>query len=316
MSAKSNAVTAGPSVAVLLATRNGGRWLDRQIDSVLLQQHVSVHIFVSDDGSTDDTCTRIQRFTQDPRVVSLPTLPKRMGSASANFQRLIRDVGAMEFDYFAFCDQDDEWMTGRLALAIERLREQGADGFSSSVLALWPNGRESLINNAHLQTDWDYFGGGAGQGCSFVLSRRAMAWVREVLIVHHESCQSIHYHDWLTYALVRAKGWLWDIYPEPTLRYRQHGGNEIGARGSVAAAWLRCERIASGWYGRQLRAVAQIVVKVYPEHPGARRVLAMLDTESLTSRLRMLSIALKIRRAPLDRVVFSVYFLAGYMQAR
>jgi len=309
-------VTTNPSVAVLLATHNGARWLDRQIETVLFQQRVAVRIFVSDDGSTDDTYKHLQRFAQDPRIVLLPTAPTQLGSASANFQRLICDIGAMEFDYFAFCDQDDEWLPGRLALAIERLRSQGADGLSSSVTAFWPDGRESLVFNAQPATDWDYFGGGAGQGCSFVLTRRAMAWIREVLISHREICRAIHYHDWLAYALVRAKGWLWVYHPEPTLRYRQHAGNEIGARGSFSAILLRHKRIASGWYGMQLRTVAQIVERACPSHVGAKWVLAMLGSESIVSRIRILSIALKMRRAPLDRLVFVAYFLTGYLRAR
>jgi len=309
-------VIAVASVAVLLGTRNGASWLDRQLETVLLQQSVSVVIFVSDDGSTDDTCKHVQRFAQDPRVVLLPTSSERLGSASANFQRLIRDIGAMEFDYFAFCDQDDEWMSGRLALAVECLRSKGADGFSSSVTAFWPDGRQSLVYNAHSQTDWDYFGGGAGQGCSFVLSRRAMAWVREVLSGQREHCRTVHYHDWLAYALVRAKGWRWVMHPEPTLRYRQHSVNEIGARVSLGAVRLRHKRIVAGWYGKQLRAIAEIVGRACPASTGAERVLAMLAAKSIGSRLRMLAIALKMRRAPLDRLVFAGYFLAGYLRVR
>jgi rhamnosyltransferase len=306
-----------PNVGVLLATHNGSRWIDRQIDTVLAQCDVNLRIFVSDDSSTDDTVAHLRILaSSEPRITILPTSEKVLGSASANFQRLIREVGDKDFQYFAFCDQDDEWESERLALAIKRLCLENADGFSSSVTAFWPDGRESLIYNASRPTRIDYFGITAGQGCSFVLSRRALEWVRQVMVSQEVACQTIHYHDWLTYALIRAKGWNWVYYPESTLRYRQHFRNEIGARVGFSGVRTRHNRIVSGWYARQLQCVAEIVEKACPGHPEAREVLAMLSADSFTSRVAKMPTALEMRRRPLDRLAFMGYFLAGYLHSR
>src|SRR5207302_47159 len=118
-----------PRVAVLLGTHDGAQWLERQVETVLKQKAVSLSIFISDDDSKDHTRECIQLLAQDRRVVALPKSPQPLGSASANFQRLIRDVGAEDFDYFAFCDQDDEWMLDRLSVAIKSLQKNNADGF-------------------------------------------------------------------------------------------------------------------------------------------------------------------------------------------
>jgi rhamnosyltransferase len=307
------AETDTPSVAVLMATRNGSRWLERQLETVLAQQNVSVRIYVSDDGSRDGTGQQLQKLSEDPRIMVLPPSQQQLGGAGANFQRLIRDVGGADFDYFAFCDQDDEWMPDRLFVATQCLADQGADGFSSSVTSFWPDGRESVIYNAHRATKWDYFGGGAGQGCSFVLSRRGMAWVRHVLLAHSEQCLRIHYHDWLTYALIRARGWQWVFHADPTLRYRQHDGNEIGSRGSLSALRLRHQRIVSGWYADQLHMLAELVATVIPGHPGAQEVLTMLAAGGLLARVAMIGTAMSMRRPRLDRFMFLAYYLAGYL---
>ena len=42
-------------IDVLMATYNGEKYVKSQIDSILNQQDVAVHLLVRDDGSTDST---------------------------------------------------------------------------------------------------------------------------------------------------------------------------------------------------------------------------------------------------------------------
>ena len=51
-----------PTVAILMATYNGEKYLSEQIDSILNQSEVNVHFYISDDGSTDDTLNIIQDY--------------------------------------------------------------------------------------------------------------------------------------------------------------------------------------------------------------------------------------------------------------
>ena len=51
-----------PTVAILMATYNGEKYLSEQIDSILNQRQVNVHLYVSDDGSTDNTLNIIQDY--------------------------------------------------------------------------------------------------------------------------------------------------------------------------------------------------------------------------------------------------------------
>jgi glycosyltransferase involved in cell wall biosynthesis len=44
-----------PSIAVLIATYNGKKWLSEQVTSILQQEDVDLTLFVSDDHSTDGT---------------------------------------------------------------------------------------------------------------------------------------------------------------------------------------------------------------------------------------------------------------------
>ena len=300
-----------PSVAVLLGTYNGASWVQQQVQSVIGQSGVAVRLFVSDDQSTDGT-PEIARAACPPGAFDfLPALPARLGSAGANFRRLIRDAGESDFDYFAFCDQDDIWLDNRLINAISALQDQRAEGYSSSVSAFWTNGRKRLVNNSHPQTDLDYFGGGPGQGCTFVLTRRAIQLVRGALLAAPQATEAFQYHDWLTYALVRSRRLRWIISPQPTVLYRQHRQNDIGARGTLAAMRLRHRGISSGWYGNQLRALLTALESVNGPDDSASVARKVLSRSKTQDRVAHMSAASRFRRSPFDSAAFVAYYLAG-----
>ena len=47
------------SVLIALCSYNGGRWLGAQLDSIAAQDHSDWALWISDDGSSDDTRTVI-----------------------------------------------------------------------------------------------------------------------------------------------------------------------------------------------------------------------------------------------------------------
>ena len=51
-----------PIVAIIMATYNGEKYLSEQLDSILNQSDVIVHLYISDDGSTDNTLNIIQDY--------------------------------------------------------------------------------------------------------------------------------------------------------------------------------------------------------------------------------------------------------------
>ena len=49
-------------VLVLMATYNGARYLDEQIQSLIDQKNVELEILVRDDGSTDNTINVLNKW--------------------------------------------------------------------------------------------------------------------------------------------------------------------------------------------------------------------------------------------------------------
>ena len=216
-----------PKIAVLLAAYNGMLYLPEQIDSILVQAGAVVTVYVSVDASSDGTEAWLDRQTED-RVVVL-THNRHFGSAARNFFRILHEVDFSEFDFIGFADQDDIWLPNKLAQACEILRHSGADAYSSNVMAFWPNGKRKLITKSQHQRELDYLFESAGPGCTFLMSPWLVSRVREQLLDANSPAKNVALHDWLTYAICRAHGRFWVIDDKPSVKYRQHGSNVVGA---------------------------------------------------------------------------------------
>jgi rhamnosyltransferase len=244
-------------VLVLLAARNGSRWIGQQVDSILSQQRVDLRLIVRDDASTDSTCLELARFAGEERL-TVVTATASAGSAARNFLTLIAENASATFDFVAFADQDDLWNPDKLSRACQMITSDRAVGYSSATIASWENGREQVLRLSGLPTASDFLFEGAGQGCTFVLTAALYERVRGFLATHAELTHGVHYHDWLVYALARSWELRWHFDSQPSMRYRQHTHNDTGARGTVGGIVRRLARIRDGWYGAQVRAIAGV----------------------------------------------------------
>lgn len=248
-----------PRIAVLLAAFNGLRWLPQQLDSILEQGGVSLTVFVSVDLSSDGTEDWfLARARGDSRVVCLP-FGRTFGGAAANFYRLFREVDLSGFDFVALADQDDVWMEGKLARAVDVLERERADAYSSNVIAFWPTHEVRLLDKAQPQRKWDHLFEAAGPGCTYVLRVAVMLRFQDLLRMRREHVDEIALHDWFLYAFVRANGYRWIIDVRPGVFYRQHDDNQVGANVGVAAFWRRAEKVRSGWAMDQAARIAVAV---------------------------------------------------------
>jgi rhamnosyltransferase len=247
-----------PIVSVLLATCNGLPWIGEQVRSILEQENVIVEIVVSDDMSTDGTWEWLVTLSQsEPRVTLLPRVG-RFGRAGANFFRLLREVARADPEFVAFADQDDIWLPDKLATQVEAMHRAHADGVSSDVIAFWKDGRRAYIRKSHRQRSLDFLCEAPGPGCTLLLSRRLVATVAELLDSPATEASEHNLHDWLVYAVCRAKGWRWHIQNRATLLYRQHGSNELGANVGVAGLRRRLKSVRNGWYRAECQRAARI----------------------------------------------------------
>lgn len=290
-------------VAVLLATHDGIAWLPQQWASLQAQQSVEVHVIASDDASTDTT----REFLQGQAAMShLTLLPAReaMGSANRNFLRLICEAPIDSAAYVAFCDQDDVWHDDKLARSIRTIKERGLDAYSSDVTAFWPDGRQCLLHKAGAPKKYDYLFEPAGPGCTYVLSRAAFDALRAFAQEHYINLEAMKVHDWWIYALARVRGWRWHIDAEPTLFYRQHARNEVGANVGWKAAQKRVRNVRDGQFRRDALAIAAAVGASSPITKWMQRHGAM-------DRIKLAVMAPQCRRRARDAAALALLHLVA-----
>jgi rhamnosyltransferase len=306
---------ARPKVIVLMATYNGVNWLGEQVDSILSQQDVDVHVVIGDDCSRDGTAQLIaDRWGSDTRV-QLSVWKEGSGSAGANFRRLFRTVDTDGYDFVALADQDDIWEPEKLASAIAKIEQASVHGYSCAVRSFWPDGREKVLPQVPVARHADFLFEGAGQGCTFVVQRELFARVQTFCTRHSDETESLHYHDWLIYLLARAWGFKWYFDQHFWVNYRQHGGNEIGSRGGVRSLMKRLELIRNGWFSAQIGAALKLFAQAGHNDSLIRDFSQNFSKSDSVMRRAQLCwfVVLHGRRRFSDRVVLAASAVAGWI---
>ena len=248
-----------PKVAVLLAAYNGMQWIEEQLASILCQSAVDVTLYISIDPSTDGTeawCTAYAAL--HPEVIVLPAAG-RFGGAARNFFRLIRDVDFDDYDFIAFADQDDVWHTDKLQRATHAIGVHQVDAYSSNVTAFWPDGTTHLLDKAQPQVKWDFLFEAAGPGCSYVMSKSLAVSLKASMLDNWQQLQEVSLHDWYCYAFARSHGYRWYIDPQPSMNYRQHERNQVGANKGLSPLIARYKTIHDGWWFNQVQLIVHLV---------------------------------------------------------
>ncbi|WP_394547071.1 glycosyltransferase [Pantoea ananatis] len=298
----------GHNVAVLLAAYNGMAWIDEQIESILLQERVNVHLFISVDISSDDTYNHCLTLAEKYKNVQVLPYGMKFGGAARNFYRLINDVDLTEFDYVSFADQDDIWKVNKLSRAIEVLTEGHYDCFSSNVTAFWKDGRRVLIKKSQKQVEYDFFFESGGPGCTHVLTSSVANNLKAFIQGRRDRVDQIALHDWLIYAYARANGYKWVIDSWPGMLYRQHDSNQFGANGGFEAIVRRLKMIRNKWYLTEIRRIAKVLDK-----ERLPFLVKCLDRGYIGHIYMALNIN-KVRRKPLDRVTLALLLILGLMK--
>lgn len=231
------------SVEVLLATYNGERHLAEQLDSLLAQSFSGFSIIVSDDGSSDRTLDILERYMlgNPGKFRLLPPHGERLG-ANRNFGRLLDAATA---DYVSFCDQDDIWFPEKLELSVKQMNavmKSSAPGkpiLVHSDLTVVDDKLQvigdSFFAYSGVDPDRNHLGalllGNIATGCTLLANRALYECARPI------PAESMMFDFWLA-QVASALGTI-SLIEAPTLLYRQHEGNLIGARRAGAASFIK-----------------------------------------------------------------------------
>lgn len=117
-------------VEVLMSTYNGANYVARQIDSILSQKNVNIHLTIRDDGSSDETIEIIHRYEN-----KFPTKIKVIIGENIGYKRSFLSLLSLAetADYYAFSDQDDIWESKKLSVAISMIENMECVLYTSNL---------------------------------------------------------------------------------------------------------------------------------------------------------------------------------------
>jgi glycosyltransferase involved in cell wall biosynthesis len=216
-----------------------------------MQENVEIHILIRDDGSDDRTRQIILEIVDKYPNKFEYIFDQNVGAKNSFFDLINRAYEKMnEYDYFAFCDQDDVWLKDKLFRAVKKLQTENSSTpllYCSSTqmvntvlepLSIWPlqPKKELSVYNATVEN--------VVVGCTTILNQTALK-----LIATHlpDRLDYVIMHDWWAYLSVSSFGKV--IFdPEPSILYRQHGNNALGGQtDSFINKWRkRFKRYAAG----------------------------------------------------------------------
>lgn len=299
------------TVQILLSTYNGERYLTELIESLLQQDYPNTEILVRDDGSTDGTLLILSQYAAQGRLRLVEG--RNVGVPSSYFELLA--LSSEEAGFCAFCDQDDVWRRDKLSRAVVQLKSARQDhpALYCTAVDVVNEGLGNIGRSAPLKRPLGFRNAlvqNVATGCTIVLNRKA----RDLLLRHKP--KQARMHDWWAYLVVSALGEV--IYDrEPSLLYRQHGANVIGAHRGLRKWAQRLKRHLAGQGIHLVTRQAREFRNVYGQslEPEKARVLnRFLDGRgSFLGRLLYVFAADVYRQSTIDNLLLRVMILFGWV---
>lgn len=209
------------SVSVVMATYNGEKYLQEQIESILNQSDVNVNLLIRDDGSTDNTTLILENY-QNKGLLNWYT-GEHLG-VQQGYLDLLKH--APKADFYAFSDQDDVWDKEKLYTAVSHLSE-----LSSEKPAIYYCGQKLVDEKLHFLSEHriatnrsphtNYLISNVA-GCTAVFNQKLTE------LINCKNPSFILMHDSWIFKVCLAMGGTFYADTHSYINYRQHGGNVVG----------------------------------------------------------------------------------------
>lgn len=283
-------------ISVCMCSFNGASFIREQIESILAQTVKPDEIVICDDGSTDGTAEFLSDLSKrSPVRILLAANPKRLGVV-ANFSQAISLAGG---DRIFLSDQDDIWIEDKIEQTLPLLEKNGNGGPVLVHTDLEVVDRDlrllhkSFIESSNLgykNLRKQIFTQNFITGCT-------MAFNRELadLCLPIPKCAPMH--DWWI-AMVAATVGRVEFLPRRLVLYRQHGANEIGAKGyltwSNVKKWITKEIFCISDKREMNRQIIGELISVSDKFApqsaaAARRYLSILNKRGLSRAVRLMA---------------------------
>jgi glycosyltransferase involved in cell wall biosynthesis len=223
-------------IDIILAVYNGENYLKQQIESIFAQTYTDWELIIHDDGSTDNSIGLIKQFVSDKIKFIQDDIIYH--NSTSNF--INTTVKYARHGYICFADQDDIWEKDKLAIELKKMKELELEYGENipicigSDLCLINNENtmiyKSFYNFAKINNKPEYNDltlENSFTGCTMMFNKAVIPYLDKVVKLNE--LKSVVQHDWLI-ALICASDGIVNKLNIPTVRYRQHAHNTIGAK--------------------------------------------------------------------------------------
>ena len=206
-----------PVVSVIMPVYNGEKYIQKAIESVLIQK-VDFELIIIDDCSTDRTGDIIARFAGNRSDIIVLKNEKNLGAAATRNRGIQKARG----EYIAFLDADDWWMPKKLERQLALLKKTGLVLCSTARELMTSDGRPTgrIIHVKRRLTYHDLLYHNS-INCSSVVVKR------EVILEFPMGYEDSH-EDYITWLKILRKYGASCAIDEPLLTYRLSAGSKSG----------------------------------------------------------------------------------------
>lgn len=266
----------------------GGSFLREQLDSIANQTYPFWSIWASDDGSTDSTQDILKEYQKKLGTEKLAIEKGPSQGYIKNFLSLVCNK-KIEAKYYAYSDQDDIWLPEKLSRALAWI-----DTIPSNVPALYcartcnVDEEDNFLDFSPLFSKPPAFANALVQsiagGNTMVFNQAACQLLRKA-----GPDVKVASHDWWTYLVVSGCGGQVYYDPEPVLRYRLHGGNQIGSSNTWAARFSRAVLLFKGnfrgWTDVNTASLRRLYTNLSPDAVRLLNEFCKLRSQNFLTRL-------------------------------
>jgi len=295
-------------VVILMSTYNGEKYVEEQIQSLHAQTYKSIDIVVRDDGSRDNTLNILNKYAKQKKIRLVEG--KNLGVTSSFFE-LLRLID--NYDFYAFCDQDDIWMKDKIARAIEH-----HETYESKIPLLYWHNYVFLDNETHTlrksniskpDRSFNHLITTPIMGCTQIFNSALRNLVLKLNLKKINAN-----HDYVTALLAAGLGKV--VYDESVLiQYRRHMCNvSYNESNPLRHNLLRIKQFFFG-SDKSLHTIYEEILNVFCQqlHAEDRNILELMTDKNnnFTTRLKKVFFPKRYRETMPEEFLFRLLLLSG-----
>jgi glycosyltransferase involved in cell wall biosynthesis len=221
-------------------------YFDELIHSLHSQTFKRFSLSIHDDGSDNKTIEDIINILLKYKLsYSFKKNSQKMGHSKNFIYSLIKSSD--EYNYFAFCDQDDIWHPTKIEVAIKKLETVKESPSLYCCRSRLINSRGSIIGYSPIKLKQPSFGNALVQslaaGHTMIMNKASLQVLKKT-----SADINVIAHDWWTYIILSGVGgniiFDHDIY----IDYRLHSENTVGTSFSFISKLKRLKQLVQGQY--------------------------------------------------------------------